>query len=352
MEKYNLKDITWVGIETSNICNMTCDYCPKSKPDLDHREIGIDLLSKSNYLKIVNGLSHLSNLSYVTLTNFNEFFQTPELTSFFLPELKKRDIPYLVASNGSIVPKNIEYYKDHNPKFLVLGLQTVTEEQYFKNNRIKNLSWDKYIKRVADLIKFFSEECPETIISIEVAVNPTQTLPYKILRAVENKDIPSRVNQEENLKAFIDEISTQTQIKFLNDNNHSISRYDSQEVMAYSPDSRVFFALKEFRDITNFYDNLPTSYDPICNMDSITFDTQGNVKLCCIDHKNSTQFSTVKDDEMAVIFDKYVGLINQMRTVGSPFSGCRNCMGYKNKSEKLAKTVWRKLPRAKIKFST
>ena len=84
---------------------------------------------------------------------------------------------------------------------------------------------------------------------------------------------------------------------------------DSQEVMAYSHDSRVFFALKEFRDITNFYDNLPTSYDPICNMDSITFDTQGNVKLCCIDHKNSTQFSNVKNDDMKVIFKKYVGQI-------------------------------------------
>ena len=44
--------------------------------------------------------------------------------------------------------------------------------------------------------------------------------------------------------------------------------------------------------------------------------------------------------------------LNQLRTVGSPFSGCRNCMGYKNNYEKLAKTVLRKLPRAKIKFST
>ena len=122
--------------------------------------------------------------------------------------------------------------------------------------------------------------------------------------------------------------------------------YDGQEIIASSSDSRVFFAFKQFRDITRFYDNLPTSYAPICHMASITFDTKGNVKVCCIDHKNSTQFSNVQDADMRLIFDNYVKNINQMRTVGSPFLGCRNCMGYKNKYEKLAKMVFSKLPRA------
>ena len=90
MSEFQISDIHWVSIETTNMCNMTCDYCPKSRPELDHREIGVDLISKTNYLKILDGLSYLKNLSYVNLTDFNEFFLTPELTTFFLPELKKK----------------------------------------------------------------------------------------------------------------------------------------------------------------------------------------------------------------------------------------------------------------------
>ncbi|MBT5400306.1 radical SAM protein [bacterium] len=334
MSNYKLEDISWVTIETTNICNMTCDYCPKSLDIFNHRKIGIDILYKDAFIKIIDFLPNLPNLKFVTLTDFNEFFQTPELTTFYLPELKKRGIPYLIASNGSVKPKNIEYYIENPPKYLVLGLQTITEHQFYSNNRLKNTSWNEYLETFSEIVKFFYNNCKSTLISIEIATNPTNNLFHKVTRSVENKNIPSESDQIKNIPYFLSDLSEFTGINFeLGDVNEG--RFSSQRVVAKTNDERIIFGLKEFVDINNFYSNIPTNYNPTCFTDSITFDAEGNVKMCCIDYKNSTEFAKIESETMSDIFDKYITLVDTMRSEGSPFADCRNCKGFKSKTEKI-----------------
>ncbi len=334
MSKYKLSDITWVSIETTNICNMTCDYCPKSLDELDHRKIGIDILSKKTFKKIIDFLPNLPNLKYVTLTDFNEFFQTPELTTFYLPELKKRGLQYLIASNGSVRPKNIAYYASYPPKYLVLGVQTITETQYYMNNRLEKTSWNEYLDTLSEVIKFFYENCPETLISIEVAVNPTKDFFHEVTNSVENKYIPKKSEQIKQIPGFLSVLSSLTGIEFKLGGLEK-GRYDSQEIVAKSNDDKIVFGFKEFIDISDFYNNIPTEYNPTCFTDSLTFDAKGNVKMCCIDYKNSTQFANVEKDNMPDIFKMYISLVDKMRTTGSPFQGCKSCKGFKSKSEKI-----------------
>jgi hypothetical protein len=313
---------------------MTCDYCPKSLDELNHRKIGISVLSKEAFLKIVDYLHNIPKLQYVTLTDFNEFFQTPELTTFFLPELKKRGLSYSILSNGSVKPKHIEYYKDHQPKYLILGIQTITKEQYYSNNRLEGVSWKEYIKQVAKIIKFFYENCPETLISVEVAVNHTNNLWRKVTDSVENKDIPSEAEQMKYFSSFVDKLTELSKIDFDLSGNGK-GRYDSQKIIARTHDNRIVFGVKSFHDISTFYDNIPVDYNPVCNADTITFDTNGKVKMCCIDFRNSTEFANVNEESMSSIFERYLKNVDEMRSTGSPFSGCRNCMGFKTSSEKL-----------------
>ena len=127
-------------------------------------------------------------------------------------------------------------------------------------------------------------------------------------------------------------------------------RYESQRVVAKTGDERIIFGLKEFIDISDFYNNIPTNYDPTCFTDSITFDAKGNVKMCCIDYKNSTEFANVEFENMSDIFDKYLSLVDTMRSKGSPFSGCRNCKGFKSRPEKIFSLKKNYYPRLVRKF--
>lgn len=305
-------------------------------------------MSKSTFLKIIDYLPNLPNLRYVSLTDFNEFFQTPDLTTFYLPELKKRDLPYAIFSNGSITPKNIEYYAEHPPVNLVLGLQTITETQYYLTNRLEKVSWDEYLNSVARLIKFFYENCQKTLISIEIAINNTNNLFHKVTNSIENKNIPSKKDQGLNVSNFITTLSKLTNIKF--NHNSGKGRLDSQEVIAGTPDNRIVIGFKSFSDITSFYDNIPTDYNPVCYTDSITFDANGKVKMCCIDFRNSTEFADVNTEDVSTIFNQYLTLVDEMRSKGSKFDGCKNCMGFKSKSEKFFSLRKNYYPRIVKKF--
>jgi len=334
MSKYKLSDITWVSIETTNVCNMTCSYCPKSLDELNHRKTGVDILSKNTFLKIIDYLPNLPNLRYVSLTDFNEFFQTPDLTTFYLPELKKRGLPYAIFSNGSITPKDIEYYANHPPVSLVLGLQTITEAQYYMTNRLEKVSWGEYLNSVARVVKFFYENCPNTLISIEIAINNTNNFFHKITSSVENKNIPSKVKQASHVSKFIKTLSKLTNVNFYLASGDK-GRIASQEVIAKTEDNRIIFGFKSFSDITSFYDNIPVSHNPVCFTDSITFDVNGKVKMCCIDFRNLTEFANVNMEDVPSIFSNYLALVDEMRSKGSRFDGCKNCMGFKSKSEKF-----------------
>lgn len=337
--RYTINDIRYIAIALTDICNMRCSYCPHSLPDAFPKREGENKFPDDLYLKILDYLPILSNLEYVVLTGFNEFFITPELTTFYLPELKKRGIDYVISTNGSIYPKDIEYYTSHNPKYLIVGLQTITEKQFYDTTRLKNVSFEDYIERVSKLIRFFYDNCEDTLISIEVACNATDALIYKIIGCSYNKEIPSLKKQRSNIQFFIKLMSKKTGIDF-HEGSINITRSPNQQVLAHSLDGRVIFGSKQFSDIKEFYNRIPTIKPPVCFLELMVFWMNGDVNACCIDYKNKTVFANINDAPMEEIFQQYVGIINKMRTQGSPFECCRACLGYNTYREKMAKWIY------------
>ncbi len=334
---YTIKDIKVVNIPLTELCNMTCTYCPQSLTDI-YPKNNKEVTPHDIFLKIIDYLPNLPNLEYVDLTDINEFFLTPELSTFYLPELKKRGLGYIIASNGSVIPNDLSYYKSHNPKCLVLGLQTITEEQYDETSRLKNVSFESYVLKVSQLIKFFYDNCPDTMISIEVASNRTKSFVYKVVGTSYNDAIPSLKDQQINIGSIINIISANTGIEF-HEGPGETSRYPGQITLAHSSDEKIIFGAKEFADIVTFYDRLPTSAPPVCYMEGMVFKMNGNVSPCCIDYKNQTDFGSIIETPMDEIFRQYVAIVNTMRTEGSPFDCCRHCLGYDTYREKIAKNI-------------
>lgn len=336
---FTINDIRYIAIALTDICNMRCSYCPHSLPDAFPKREGKNNFPHDLYLKIIDYLPILSNLEYVVLTDFNEFFLTPELTTFYLPALKKRGLDYVISTNGSIYPKDITYYTSHNPKYLIVGLQTITEKQFYDTARLKNVSFENYIERVSKLVRFFYDNCKDTLISIEVAYNITDALIYKIIGCSCNKEIPSLKKQRSNIRSFIKLMSKKTGIDFYEGSSNN-ERYPNQQVLAHSSDDKVIFGGKQFVDTINFYNRMPTVEPPVCFSEIMVFMMNGDVNACCIDYKNMTMFANIIDAPMEDIFQQYIALINTMRTQGSPFECCRHCFGYNTYREKLAKMVY------------
>jgi hypothetical protein len=335
---FTVNDIRYIAIALTDICNMRCSYCPHSLPDAFPGREKKDSFPHDLYLKIIDYLPTLSNLEYVVLTDFNEFFLTPELTTFYLPALKKRGLDYVISTNGSIYPKDIKYYTSHSPKYLIVGLQTITEKQYYETARLKNVSFENYIERVSKLVRFFYDNCKDTLISIEVAYNATDDLIYKIIGCSYNKEIPSLKKQRSNISPFIKLMSEKTGIDF-HEGSINTTRYPNQQVLAHSFDGKVIFGGKQFSDITNFYNRMPTIKPPVCFLELMVFRMNGDVNACCIDYKNMTVFANINGTPMEEIFQQYVSIISAMRTQGSPFECCRHCLGYNTYREKLVKYV-------------
>jgi len=334
MKMYSKNDISWVSIETTNICNMTCSYCPKKLDSMNHKFIGPNIMDREVYINILEGIKDISNLSYVVLTDFNEFFQTPHLTDFFLPELKKRNLNYMITTNGSMPVKNPEYYADHQPKYLTLGVQTITAEQYYSSNRLPEMSWKKYVDSFCKVIDIFNSRCPDTLISIEVASNPSVTRLKRLLGHPSNENLPSKTNQAKNIDAFIELITSKTGIEFSKD--YIEGRYQGQDVVAVSKNTNadIVIAFKTFIDMTDYVNNIKLNSKPVCYADSVTFSTNGDIKMCCIDYTDGTAFANVKDQPIDEIMEIYISKVNEMRTKGSPFEVCKSCFGYKNNFDK------------------
>lgn len=337
MMLFKKRDIQHINIELSDFCNMACTFCARSAQNYSSLRNKSKVFPKELYYKIVNYLPDLQGLQYVNLTGFNEFFSTPELTSFYLPLLKEKGLSYIILTNGSIYPNDIEYYILHPPKQVVVGFQTITEEQFQKCDRLKNRSFADYVGSVVKLVSFFYNNCPDTSIYIDVAFDPRKNNLNRLFVNCIEGPVPSRRQQLKNLGSFIRIFSQKSGIEII-PKAQGIQRYSGNEILGTSEDNRLSFSFKSFYDIKGLYDKIPCDTNPLCFSDNILMASDGDVMMCCIDYRHMTTFSNVNESPMDEIFDKYVELVNIMRTQGSPFECCRSCHGYYTRREKLLRT--------------
>jgi purine nucleoside permease len=134
-------------------------------------------------------------------------------------------------------------------------------------------------------------------------------------------------------------MSEKTGIDF-HEGSINVTRYANQQVIAHSLDDKVIFGGKPFVDIINIYNRMPTVKPPVCFSETMVFRMNGDVNACCIDYRNMTVFANIIDASVKDVFKQYVSIINAMRTQGSPFECCYNCLGYNTYREKLAKWIY------------
>ena len=125
-----------IYIETTNICNLSCNFCPKTK-----REYGF--MKKEDFEIIINKIKGYTNYIYLHL--MGEPFLNKNL-EYFLKIAKESDIKVNITSNGTLINEVKEILlKDNWPRQINLSLHS------FEANE-NNIDFNEYIKSVLEFV--------------------------------------------------------------------------------------------------------------------------------------------------------------------------------------------------------
>lgn len=125
-----------IYIETTNICNLSCNFCPKTK-----REYGF--MKKEDFEIIINKIKGYTNYIYLHL--MGEPFLNKNLEDF-LKIAKESEIKVNITSNGTLIDnvKDI-LLKDNHPRQINFSLHS------FEANE-NDIDFNEYIKSVLEFI--------------------------------------------------------------------------------------------------------------------------------------------------------------------------------------------------------
>ncbi|WP_300383332.1 radical SAM protein [Clostridium sp.] len=131
-----------IYIETTNICNLSCNFCPKTK-----RKQGF--MTKKDFEIIINKIKDYTNYIYLHL--MGEPFLNNNLEDFLIIA-KEANIKVNITSNGTLINNVKEVLlQDYHPRQINLSLHS------FEANN-SNIDFNEYIKRLLEFVNEANEK--------------------------------------------------------------------------------------------------------------------------------------------------------------------------------------------------
>jgi len=121
-----------VHIETTNICNFKCVYCPQSVPDEHFKIIGRGKMEFEVYKSIIDKLLNSFHIERVVLTRDGEPLVHPELEEF-IGYTNHKGVKTTIGSNGSLITK------DRAERLIRNGLSIVKGDFCYDNEKYEKL---------------------------------------------------------------------------------------------------------------------------------------------------------------------------------------------------------------------
>lgn len=120
-----------VHIETTNICNFRCVYCPQSMPDDHFKILGRGKMTFGQFKIILDKLTREYKLERVVLTRDGEPLVHPDLENF-VKYATGKGIKSTIGSNGSLISPERARNLIHNGLSIMKGDFCVDPQEYEK----------------------------------------------------------------------------------------------------------------------------------------------------------------------------------------------------------------------------
>lgn len=165
-----------IYIETTNICNLSCNFCPKTS-----RKLGF--MSIENFKEIINKIDGYTNHIYLHL--MGEPFLNKNLKDF-LQISKEANINVNITSNGTLI---------NNVKEILINSKAVRQINISLHSFEANdneVDFHEYINNVLDFIKEANEKteiiCALRLWNIDTEeLKANNELNFKIIKLIEDK---------------------------------------------------------------------------------------------------------------------------------------------------------------------
>jgi len=350
----------YIGIETTNRCNMGCTFCGlpvRNTPLKDQKEKDINT--------ILEELSGYQGIEHVNLHYYGEPLMDRQIWKY-IDTCRELGLKTHLTTNGLLLnDKNIDLILKHSPDTLHISVQVLTPEHHKEVRGVK-VSFEVYIKRVARcLAAMIDKEHQIKDIRMDLAVNDDRYFGFQgkkrkfaeIFGMMENGD-PTIYNEtphslEPRLQKFLElleEESSSFKFDAINLKKHTDHYYTKESQInlldrAYTIPPNITINYKQF-----YNGRKMESYYPVknskCGTEYIGIMVDGSVTCCCIDYKGKTGIGNIFEENLETILAKNSHIINGFRKTGDLyFDVCRTCMGSPTKHGAVIKNVTRSLHR-------
>ena len=140
-----------VHIETTNICNFRCVYCPQSNPNDHFNNLGRGKMSLKDFKIILDKVLASLNISEVVLTRDGEPLVHPQLHEF-IKYAAAKNLDVTIGSNGSY------FSKARVQQLIDSGLTKVKGDFCADRHKYENLraggNWDQVLSGYRNLLDY------------------------------------------------------------------------------------------------------------------------------------------------------------------------------------------------------
>jgi radical SAM protein with 4Fe4S-binding SPASM domain len=177
--------------------------------------------------------------------------------------------------------------------------------------------------RIIDLIKYTRQKLPKAHIVIFTNGDVLDYLLYRTLVAagVDYFQISQHSKEMgENIKDLFNNIDNATKRKRIK----YVNMYKKKDLI----NRGGLINLPKQNPIKMFIKKIYRWYKPVCFVDAITIDYEGNCVLCCNDYLSSVKFGNVKTENIVDIWNKenYISIRNQLKLENKKVLNiCKKC---------------------------
>ena len=285
-----------IYLETTNICNFKCIFCPESFSDYKERTGGLFQLQPPDFEYIAKQIKQIGGLKTLNFYVMGEPFVNKNLINYIkLAKKLKISERLIVTSNGTLITKDkYQAICESGLDYLRISIYGPNEEKH-KTNTQSKIKLDVVIKNILGLKKFRDENGFNS--------------PHIYIKMIESTDPQNNQDFLSTFKDVGDEIRIEPVANWNDPDGKNLSQIDKESLQAMP-----YFSFKKEACPFPFY--------------TLAIHSDMKVSVCCVDWEKMTVIGDLRNNTLEEIWrgeELFNFQLKHIQRKRSELAGCKNC---------------------------
>jgi radical SAM protein with 4Fe4S-binding SPASM domain len=283
-------------METTNICNFKCDYCPESLPDYSQKSGGLFKIDIPTFNKIADQIKYFNTVKTLNLYMMGEPFVNKDILEFvrYAKDISAAE-RVIITSNGSLIrPDMHDAICRSGLDYLRISIYGSNE--YFHKSKTKSaIPLSKIRSNISELLKYRNAM--------------KYSHPFVYMKMIESENKEENLEFMEYFSGVGDEITVEPVMNWNGASEKPLSNVDDKTLM-----ERAYFSNKKSACPFPFY--------------TLVIHSDLNVSVCCVDWDKKAVVGNLNHESLGQIWagerlrNFQIAHLNGKR---SQLPGCKNC---------------------------